>query len=95
MSKKFSDFVFDWDEQKNYKLIEERNISFDEVLELIVNESFLDIIGNEKKYKNQKIFVLQIDNYVYLVPFIESGNKVFLKTIFPSRKMTKKYLGGS
>lgn len=54
----------------------------------------LDTIAhpNKIKYPNQKMFVVNIDNYVYLIPFVEDDEKVFLKTIIPSRKMTKKYL---
>jgi hypothetical protein len=47
---------------------------------------------NKKKYPKQKMFVLQIKNYAYLVPFVEDREKVFLKTIIPSRKATKEYL---
>jgi hypothetical protein len=56
----------------------------------------LDIIEhpNKAKYPDQKIFIVEVDEYVYLVPFIEDDKLIFLKTIIPSRKMTKKYLGG-
>ncbi len=47
---------------------------------------------NSEKYKNQKIYVVEINDYVYLVPFLRDGNKIFLKTIIPNRKATKKYL---
>lgn len=50
---------------------------------------------NQEKYKGQKMFVVQGDDYAYLVPFVEDENDVFLKTIIPSRKATKKYLKGS
>ena len=48
---------------------------------------------NPEKYSNQRIFVLEIDEYVYLVPYVEDKNEIFLKTIIPSRKATKQYLG--
>jgi len=56
----------------------------------------LDIIEhpNTKKYPNQRIFIVDIDDYAYLVPFVETEERVFLKTVIPSRKMTKRYLGG-
>jgi hypothetical protein len=56
----------------------------------------LDIVQhpNQEKYKGQKIFIINIDNYAYLVPFVESEQEIFLKTIIPSRKATKKYLPG-
>ena len=61
----------------------------------MTRQFFLDVLDNAKKYKNQGIFVVEINKYIYLVPFVENGPKIFLKTIFPSRKMTKKYLGGA
>jgi len=56
----------------------------------------LDIIENpnQEKYKGQKMFIVDIDNYAYLVPFVETEKEVFLKTIIPSRKATKRYLRG-
>ncbi|OIO71416.1 MAG: hypothetical protein AUJ56_04235 [Zetaproteobacteria bacterium CG1_02_49_23] len=47
---------------------------------------------NTLKYPNQKMFVVSIEGYAYLVPFIENESEIFLKTIIPSRKATKKYL---
>lgn len=49
---------------------------------------------NQEKYKGQKIFIINIDQYAYLVPFVENEQEIFLKTIIPSRKATKKYLRG-
>ena len=50
--------------------------------------------SNQEKYPGQKVFVLEIENYAYLVPFVEDSDKIFLKTIFRNRKATKKYLKG-
>lgn len=85
---------FDWDEGKSLKLRIERGIGFEEIQVAIEEGKLLDTTDhpNKRKYPNQKIFVVEIDNYVYLVPFVEDEEKVFLKTIFPSRKATKKYL---
>lgn len=85
---------FDWDEAKNEWLKEARNISFEIVISLIEMDNLLDIVEhpNKKKYKNQKIFIIEYDNYAYLVPFTEDKEKIFLKTIIPSRKATQKYL---
>jgi len=83
---------FDWNEEKNIKLKNERDISFEDVLFAIESDQILDIVENTKKYPNQKIFVVNIDNYAYLIPFVEDNDKIFLKTIIPSRKATKKYL---
>ncbi|MBI4993658.1 BrnT family toxin [Candidatus Wolfebacteria bacterium] len=82
---------FNWNPEKNKKLIKERGISFEICLIKIENKDILDILNNIN-YSNQKIFVLEIEEYVYLVPFVENENEIFLKTIIPSRKSTKKYL---
>ncbi len=82
---------FNWNPKKNKKLIKERKISFEICLIKIEAGEILDILEN-KNYENQKIFILEIESYIYLVPFIESKEEVFLKTIIPSRKLTKKYL---
>jgi uncharacterized DUF497 family protein len=84
---------YEWNERKNDLLKTERDISFEEIIIAIEAGQILDIIRNpKKKYANQKIFVININHYAYLVPFIESEDKIFLKTIIPSRKATKKYL---
>lgn len=85
---------FDWDDAKNKKLKKFRNISFEEALFSISSDKLLDIIiqPNQTKYPNQKIFVVEISNYTYFVPFIEDEEKYFLKTIYPSRAATKHYL---
>lgn len=85
---------FDWDEGKNEQLIRERGISFEEVLIAIEGGHLLDIVEhpNKARYRNQNIFIVQIEEYAYLIPFIEDEEKVFLKTIIPSRKATKRYI---
>ncbi len=87
---------FDWNNEKNEGLIKDRGLSFEEVVFCIMHDGLLDIIEhpNKAKYPNQSIFIVDINNYVYLVPFVEDDEVVFLKTIIPSRKMTKIYLGG-
>jgi len=74
----------------------ERDVSFEQVYIAIESGRVLDVIENpnKSKYPNQKIYVVDINDYVYLIPFVEGNEKIFLKTIFPSRKMTKKYLKG-
>jgi uncharacterized DUF497 family protein len=88
---------FSWNEEKNELLKTERGLSFEEVVFYIDHGFLLDVLEhpNQEKYKGQKIFVVQMEGYVYLVPFIESENDIFLKTIIPSRKATKRYLKGS
>lgn len=85
---------FDWDEEKNFKLKFQRDVSFEEVQLAIEEGRLLDTKDhpNQVKYPNQKMFIVEINGYVYAVPFVEDEVKVFLKTIFPSRKETKKHL---
>ncbi|MBI5400704.1 MAG: BrnT family toxin [Candidatus Yonathbacteria bacterium] len=82
----------DWDEEKNLKLIQERGVSFEICLAHIEQGKILDIIENKTPYEHQRVYVLEMDEYVYYVPFVEDKEKVFLKTIISSRKATKKYL---
>jgi hypothetical protein len=89
---------YDFSPEKNQQLISERNISFEEVVMAIEEGEILDILPhpNPAKYPNQKIYVLNINAYVYMVPFVRKDeNTVFLKTIFPHRKLTKQYLRGN
>ena len=87
---------FSWNNEKNRLLKSERNISFEDVVFYIERQRVLDIVQhpNQERYKGQKIFIINIDNYAYLVPFVESEREIFLKTIIPSRKATKQYLRG-
>ena len=85
---------FDWDDGKNALLEKTRGVSFEDVVFHIENGDVLDIIRhpNESRYPNQMIIVLQMEGYVYLVPYVERGGTRFLKTIIPSRKATREYL---
>jgi uncharacterized DUF497 family protein len=87
--------VYEYSADKNQQLINERCISFEEIVAALNNGQLLDIIKhhNQKKYPNQNIYVVQVNGYVYLVPFVEKDKQtVFLKTIFPSRKAKKRYI---
>jgi uncharacterized DUF497 family protein len=86
---------FDWDDAKNAKLRKDRGIGFEDVVFHIERGDLLDVLDhpNPERYGGQRIFVVRHDHYVYLVPFVEDENTVFLKTIIPSRKATKQYLG--
>lgn len=86
---------YDWDEEKNKILKEKRGISFEEIKLAVEEGGILDTYNhpNQKRYPGQRIMVVKIDNYAYLVPYIRDAEKIFLKTIIPSRKATKKYLG--
>ena len=84
--------------EKNTLLKEERGIGFEDVVLSLENGDLLDDIShpNKEKYPNQDIFIIfiRIKDYVYLVPYVETEDEIFLKTIIPSRKMNKKYLKG-
>ncbi|MGB3671237.1 MAG: hypothetical protein WA984_14080 [Phormidesmis sp.] len=87
---------FRWSDDKNEQLEAERQVSFQQVLQAIQAKQILDIVGHpdQAKYPSQRIFIIAMNEYVYLVPFVEDDEVIFLKTIIPSRKMKKKYLGG-
>jgi uncharacterized DUF497 family protein len=86
---------FAWDDAKNAKLRKERGIGFEDVVFHIERGDLLDILEhpNPERYAGQRIFVVRREEYVSLVPFVEDEHTVFLKTIIPSRKATKEYLG--
>lgn len=87
---------YSWDNEKNKRLKAERGVSFEEVVFHIERGQLLDIVEhpNPEKYKGQRIFIVNINDYAYLIPFVETGPEVVLKTIIPSRKATRKYLRG-
>ncbi len=86
---------FTWNNEKNEQLKKERRISFEQVVFQIENDKILDIIEhpNQGKYSGQQVIIIEFNHYAYLVPCIEKEEEIFLKTIIPSRKATKKYLG--
>ena len=88
--------TYNWNIEKNILLKAERGISFEQVVMHIENGDLIDIIKhpNKQKYSNQKMLMVNINNYIYTVPYVENNNERFLKTIIPNRHYTKKYLGG-
>ena len=88
--------TYNWNEEKNLLLKESRGVSFEQIVVCIEQGDLVDVIKhpNSIKYANQKILIVNIDDYIYAVPFVENQNERFLKTIIPSRKLTKKYLRG-
>lgn len=87
---------FSWDAQKNEWLKNNRGITFEEIVLNIEQGHVIDVVihPDQYKYPDQRIFVLNINSYVYLVPFVEDKQEIFLKTIIPSRKATRIYLKG-
>lgn len=88
--------TFRWNHEKNEQLKIDRAISFEEMVLALEADGLLDILHhpNATKYPNQRILVVCFREYVYLVPFVEEADYYFLKTIIPSRKATREYLGG-
>jgi len=88
--------TFKWNSEKNEVLALNRGITFEEIVQRI--QSGAKVIEtdhpNKKKYPNQKIMIVDVEGYAYLVPYVIEKNEYFLKTIIPSRKATKKYMGG-
>jgi len=84
-----------WNPTKNQQIIAERGISFEDVVFYLQQGELLDDIEhpNGDKYPDQRVFVINIDGYVHLVPYVENQKEIFLKTVIPSRKATKQYLG--
>ena len=85
---------YDWNEEKNNFIKETRDISFEEIVLAISNGKILDVVKHpdKEKHPNQKMFIIEVRNYAYIVPFVEDDEKYFLKTIYPSREATKEYL---
>ncbi|MCK0745854.1 BrnT family toxin [Chromohalobacter nigrandesensis] len=84
----------DWNADKNQLLMDERGVSFEDVVFALQADGLLDdmVHPNKEKYPNQRIFVVRIDDYAWLVPYVEDEKALFLKTIIPSRKASRKYL---
>lgn len=86
--------MFGWPDEKDALLRKDRGIGFQEVVFHIEQGDIVAITEhpNKKKYPNQKIIYILIEDYIYMVPFIENEDTRFLKTIIPSRRATRKYL---
>jgi uncharacterized DUF497 family protein len=85
--------IFNWSPEKNQLLLRERGISFERIVFEIASGNELAVLEqpNQGSYPGQKISMVQVDDYVYAVPFIETEAELFLKTIIPSRKATRQY----
>ena len=90
--------TFNWDDAKNDQLRNLRNISFEEIAICISDGRVVTILEHPKKeiYQNQFLYLIEYKHYIYVVPHVynEKKQEIFLKTIYPSRKYTKRYLGG-
>jgi hypothetical protein len=85
---------YEWSVDKNELLIQDRGVGFENVLVALRAGKLLDTIPhpNQKLRPDQRVYVVEIDDYAYLVPFVEDEEKIFLKTIIPNSKATKHYL---
>lgn len=86
---------FLWNNDKNRKLKSERGIGFEDVVYYIESGGLIDEVDhpNQQKYPGQELMYVDIGNYVHIVPFVESEDGYFLKTIIPSRKATRDFFG--
>ena len=85
---------FEWNEDKNQRLIERRGVSFERIVSAIERGGLIDVLEhpNQERYSGQMIYVVDIEQYLYLVPFVTGADGTrFLKTIIPSRKATRDY----
>ena len=87
--------LISWNSEKNIWLKENRGICFEDILYYIQNDLLVDDVEhpNEERYPNQRLMIFRIEEYLYLVPYVETEDEIFLKTIIPSRTATKKYSG--
>jgi uncharacterized DUF497 family protein len=86
--------TYQWNTDKNKFLKENRGVTFEQIVMHVENGDVIDIIDhpNAIKYSRQRVLIIRINEYVYSVPFVEENKIRFLKTIIPSRKLTKLYL---
>ncbi len=85
---------FDWDDEKNELLERTCGVCFEDVVVCIQNGDVLDVLRhpNRERYPGQCIIVLNINGYVWLIPYVKQKGVRFLKTAIPSRKATREYL---
>jgi uncharacterized DUF497 family protein len=89
-----SDKPIRWSYEKNTALKMERDISFEEVLSAVEQGGLLLTMEhpNKVQYPNQRVWIVSMRGYAHMVPFVETPDEIFLKTIIPSRKATKQFL---
>lgn len=89
--------TFKWSAEKNEVLARERGVTFEEIVERIGSGATVVETDhpNREKYPHQRLLIVELDGYAYVVPFVQDGDTCFLKTIIPSRKATRRHLGGN
>ena len=85
-----------WDARKNAKLRRDRGVTFEDVVRAMSDGRVLRIMEHsyQRRYRGQRLMVIDLGGYAYLVPFSESDGDIILKTVIPSRKATREYLKG-
>ena len=83
---------YGFDPEKNAWLIHERGISFEQIIALIENGKLVQVLDHpdKTKYPHQLLYEVDVDGYIYIVPVVKKDRLLFLKTIYPSRKATRK-----
>ena len=88
--------TFDWDEEKNALLKRTRGVSFEQIVSAIEDGNVADVLEhpNPDRYPDQRVYLVIHQDYVFVVPFVrdDRSDRVFLKTVYPSRKFTRQYL---
>jgi hypothetical protein len=90
------DWDYAFDPEKNAWLIRERGISFEYIIALIGEGKLIQVLEhpNAERYPNQLLYEVNVDGYVFVVPVVVAGNQLFLKTIYPSRRATRRVQPG-
>lgn len=85
-----------WSKTKDKLLCQSRKIGFQQAITEIKSKRIIADIPhhNQKRYPNQRIYIIKLNNYIYAVPYVQNKQEIFLKTIYPNRKLNHKYQGG-
>ena len=95
LEKEMTEWIYRWSDEKNHLLTQQRGLSFERVVQAIENDKIIDIIPSPSPtHPDQECLVVDLDGYAHLVPFVQEGDVIFFKTIYPSRKHTRFYLRG-
>ena len=88
--------TFDWDEEKNALLRRTRGVSLEHIVSAIEDGDVADVLKHPgpDRYPDQRVYLVILQDYVFVVPFVrdDESDRVFLKTVYPSRTFTKRYL---
>jgi uncharacterized DUF497 family protein len=84
---------YQWNEEKNALLKAERGIGFEDIVTAILEGAIVDIIQHpsKEKFPDQMIYIVEVLEYIYMIPYVRNDQEIFFKTIIPSRKMKKIY----